>query len=73
MLQLHPNFDMRALETLVLPKVVGKAVNKVEKVVVVARRATLRVTGTSGGGVAIGKGVSTEALEVVEIEDAAEG
>lgn len=41
MLQLHHNFDMRALETLVKPKVVGEVVDEVEEEVATAWRATL--------------------------------
>lgn len=69
MLQLHPNFDMKALEALVMLEVVGEAVDEVEQVTT-SQRAAMGVAGTSGGGATTKTGVSAGTIEVVKIEDA---
>lgn len=64
MLQLHPNFDMKALEILFTLEVTNEVVNEVEKEVVAA----WRIASTSRERTAVETGMSAEALEIVEVE-----
>lgn len=65
MLQLHPNFYMKALEVLVTLEVVDEAVDKVKEKVA----ATRRTAGTSREGTTAETWVSVEAPKVVKIKD----
>lgn len=60
---------MKALETLITPKVVVMAVNEVEDKVTAVKVAV----GTSGRGAVTKMGVFAEASKVVEIEDVTKG
>lgn len=73
MLQLNPDFDMRALDVFITPKVVDKVVDIMEEEVAATWRTAPGVARTSGGGVTTKTRASTRVLKAIDTEDTIDG
>lgn len=69
MLQLHLDFNMRALEAFVTLKVVEQAIIEVEVKVTTTQKVAQEAAGTSRGGSGVETSALARGLEVVKVDE----